>query len=499
MPAPVIFDEADVPSKGVYFCNSIHVFLPEDTTLNKSIFRPLALLLMILSMSLACNLPGGGTTPPAAGGQPTLSAESPSGGGETDTGQDSSGGEMQVRFVNLTDGGTVDGTLDKDGKPVVLVQVEVSGAAPVIVDMTANDVPVPTEVRNPDGVVPFTAELAWHPLNGGGAYTIVVTAMTDDKQIAQASAHVTVTGIPVFTATPPPLDQAAAQRRFAELYQQLYGVNIPAPSQYRFDSAQRPDLSRWISSVYFKGQRYYIELYDDTHYQVSPDTFAERTHQLSDTFFIYCRPAGLYKILVVFVDYGNTGVNKDQALAQVPPIVKWINQLYTDFAVSQGFKTSPLQIEADAAYIPAPPSPGNLLTAAQIKSATGADASKYDFVMQIDLDANNTMGEQEWKGILESGGGIALQGCGAYYDGNVNIWSVVKDAREVQGVLVMDFNHELSHLFGMMDNWPFGKASLPDGTVVDDWIPYVTFGWTDADGDGVPEVIDPTPYGTSGP
>ena len=33
----------------------------------------------------------------------------------------------------------------------------------------------------------------------------------------------------------------------------------------------------------------------------------------------------------------------------------------------------------------------------------------------------------------------------------------------------------------------------------DDWIPYDLFGWSDTDGDGVPEIIDPTPYGTSGP
>jgi hypothetical protein len=63
----------------------------------------------------------------------------------------------------------------------------------------------------------------------------------------------------------------------------------------------------------------------------------------------------------------------------------------------------------------------------------------------------------------------------------------------------MDFNHELSHLFGMMDNYPFTKATLPDGLPIDDWIPYELFGWSDADGDGVPEIIDATPYGTSGP
>ena len=50
----------------------------------------------------------------------------------------------------------------------------------------------------------------------------------------------------------------------------------------------------------------------------------------------------------------------------------------------------------------------------------------------------------------------------------------------------------------MMDNWPFVHASLPDGQGIDDWIPYDMFGWSDADGDGIPEIIDSTPYGTTG-
>lgn len=64
----------------------------------------------------------------------------------------------------------------------------------------------------------------------------------------------------------------------------------------------------------------------------------------------------------------------------------------------------------------------------------------------------------------------------------------------------MDFNHELSHMFGMMDDWPPQRgAAGPAGSVADDWIPYVMFGWTDTDGDGIREILDPTPYGTAGP
>jgi hypothetical protein len=76
----------------------------------------------------------------------------------------------------------------------------------------------------------------------------------------------------------------------------------------------------------------------------------------------------------------------------------------------------------------------------------------------------------------------------------------VPSAGDLQGGLVMDFDHELSHMFGMMDDWPFQRGTAgPEGSVIDDWIPYVMFGWTDTDGDGIPEILDTTPYGTSGP
>jgi hypothetical protein len=141
----------------------------------------------------------------------------------------------------------------------------------------------------------------------------------------------------------------------------------------------------------------------------------------------------------------------------------------------------------------------------QILAATGIDSSKYNFIIEIDLDSTNTVGTSNWKGALERGGGIALQGCGVYNDGNVNIFSVEKASEQTQfdlhGVIEMDFNHELGHLFGMMDSWPFTPSSVttPDGQIHDDWITYVLFGWTDTDGDGIPEILDPTPYGTQGP
>src|SRR5258706_4099585 len=558
--------------------------------LTRSAFRPAFLLLVILLVSLACNLPGGAATPapaPTLSGfaveitSPAASAQVPQGtplqvtftasggplievdlsvddlrdasmtrggsdvqvsgtlqwdsatagghilrvtildsakntassevqvqvgqgaepAGSTPTVETASTGGMQVRFVNLVDGGTIIATVDKDGRLVVLVQVEVSGVASFLVDMSEIDLPVRGEARNPGAELPFHAELPWYPLNGGGSYTLVATALNDNKQTAQAIAHVTVTGIPVFTATPPPLDQAAARKRFTDLYQKLYGINIPMPSMQRFDFPKYPNFSRWISSIYYRSQRYYIDLYDDTHYELNQLPYADSSHPSQAGGFVLCRPAGDYKALVVYVDYGNLGLKKEDVLAQVPLMVDWTNNLYDDYAKSQGFASSPLHIQADTVYLPTPPSPGKPPTAAQILSATGVDPAKYNFVVEIDLDKENTVNRVSWNGAMEAGGGLAFGGCGKHEKFDINIWYVQMDARDTQGVLAMDFNHELSYLFGMLDNWAFSPSALtlPDGSQHDDWITYVMFGWSDSDGDGIPEIIDPTPYGTSGP
>jgi hypothetical protein len=58
------------------------------------------------------------------------------------------------------------------------------------------------------------------------------------------------------------------------------------------------------------------------------------------------------------------------------------------------------------------------------------------------------------------------------------------------------YGHELSHMFGWNHEWPLGfgdsESMFRLGTNA---YPYLMFGWTDTDGDGVVEILDETPYG----
>ena len=402
-----------------------------------------------------------------------------------------------IRFLNLSDGGSIAGSYDEQGRAQVMVQVEVSGANTLAVQLKANGLPQIGEVDNKTAQDPFLAEFTWYPLTGGGDYTLLVNAMLYDKTALQATAHVTVTGIPAFTPTPPPLDLASAQQRISEIIQQDYGVSIPKPTVYRADYPQYPTVSRWIGSAWYNGYFYYVDLYDDTHYKDWRRTpYADPSHRAQNDEFTYCRPVGHYRLLVLFVDYNHYLTDPQAALADVPPMVDWMNTLFQNFASSQGLSAAPMTLEVDAAVVSPPPEPGKLLTTDQVRSLTGKEPNNFDFFIEIDLDPNVSFSPN-----FPSGGGQPMLGCSVAQNAIISAWSSTPDDTNIQGQLVMDLNHELLHLFGMNDNWPFAGAAVigPDGYPHDDWIPYPMLGWTDTDGDGIIEILDPTPYGTTGP
>ncbi len=461
--------------------------------------RPRSLVTLLAVVIAAAGCRAAAASPSAATAQPSVAPAS-----ATPTpGLTANPSGIRVRFVDPADGSSVAATRDPSGRPLVPVRIQVDGAVAMLVYLTANGLPAvdkgghQLEAENKSGANPYTAEIAWSPAEGGGDYTLVATAMDTEKNVASATIKVTVTGIPHVTL-PPALTESQARAKVTQLIRDQFKVMIPRPSLQRFDFPTNPTRSRWIGAAYYMGMRYYVSIFDDGHVEWQNGPYADPAHRSANVYM--CRPAGSFKVLVVFVDYGNTGIAKSDAMAAVQPVVTWLNGLYAGFASSQGFGPF-MTVSADGAWVSAPPVHDALLTPAQIKTSTGKDVAAYDFTMQIDLDVDGGWGVHSAPGVMEPGGGFALNGCGRDTKfPAINIWSSIGSPGDLQGGLVMDFDHELSHLFGMMDDYPYKQdIAGPGSNRVDDWIPYVLFGWTDTDGDGVAEIVDPTPYGTTGP
>ncbi len=84
-------------------------------------------------------------------------------------------------------------------------------------------------------------------------------------------------------------------------------------------------------------------------------------------------------------------------------------------------------------------------------------------------------------------------GAGAQW---VNLWAEVTAPVQLDGTLAFSlFDHELDHVMGWQHHWPCADASGPDISNCSPILPVYLFGWTDNDGDGVAEILDPAPYG----
>ncbi len=170
------------------------------------------------------------------------------------------------------------------------------------------------------------------------------------------------------------------------------------------------------------------------------------------------------------------------------------NQKWEQYSTSLGLAEPILQIDRlETAIIPAPPVPGQTLTNEQIISLTGKNPADFDWLAEIDLDADNSFSGQY------GGLGVSLQG-GCLPSGaqRVNIaFSAVDENTLLNSAAGSVFGHELEHGMGWQHWWRNGLGDIDSMTTrMDFWMPTLLFGWTDTDGDGTIEILDSsTPYG----
>jgi hypothetical protein len=402
-------------------------------------------------------------------------------------------GGASVSFVSIPDGGAISAALDSAGFARTTVTVEAAGdeKTAVIKDiiLEADGLQV-ARAHNDAYALPFRAELAWTPWRGNGKYSLTAYARTADQNenyfqpVAQASLTVAVEGLPAGTES--------LRSRFIRLYSERFGLSIPVPPLGRYirPAPTALDPSQWVSAVYTSDFEYEIDLLEDG----TVKTNRMPVNHAVPGMATICRPTGVLKMLTVFVDYGNTGITRDQAYAALAAAQTQSADWHRAFSAAHGLSAPLLEIVTTPAFISSPPVPGEFLTAPEILSRTGEKTGDYDLVAQVDLDSGASL-SAKYHGL-----GFTLYG-GCLPSGStmVNLFMTAQSSGDLASALYGSLLvHELSHSLGWQHWWPTGTGGANDQLI---WnydqsaFPFLFFGWTDVDGDGTVGVLDQSPYG----
>ncbi|MBL8080570.1 MAG: hypothetical protein JNM55_21545 [Anaerolineales bacterium] len=386
-----------------------------------------------------------------------------------------------VRFVDIDEGGTVYAdTNAATGFPTASLLVE-SSDSHLPLGLEADGLLVAIDTNQHDAT-PYQVKFEWTPWHGNGNYVLNLQLLDWDNSSIPSSQVITVnvTGIPENAPT--------VKSKFIELYRERFGLNLVAPIFARFNaSTYSPDKeSRWVSTAYIGNHLYEIDILDN-------GTITTPSYVInSDESVGFCRPSGTIRMLAVVVDYGNTGLDPMDVEAALLAGLEEAQQQWANTSLQIGLSEPVLQVELTTFVYGPPPLTGRYVTPDEIRSAGGLDPADFDLLVEIDLDKNNTItGQYEGMGV-SLGDGCRLLGIR-----RTNIAFNVRDQKSLENAMPGSiFHHELIHSMGWMHWWPNQSGdSLSWVNSRKGWEPSLLFGWRDVDGDGVIEILDPTPYG----
>lgn len=428
----------------------------------------------LLLLLTACNLPGSPASAPAlATDAPpvTLSTASPTPAPE-------------AWFIDLQSGASLAAELHPaSGLPRVttrvgLIQEERIGRSPGYLALDADGIQVARiDMAHLEQVQ--ETEFAWTAWHGNGPYRLTLYKFNrTGRVLSRQEMTVQVTGIPEQTAS--------IRERFVEAYQQYFGLALSDPVflHYNNENPEESEWNQWISTAYIGDSLYVIYFYDES------DVLGTMDKPLNQGLNCACRPAGRYRVLVVVVDYGNTGIDPQEAMDKVSMASQEANQRWVEFSSQAGLTEPILALETSVVFAPAPPVPGQVLTAAQVLALTGQDPARFDILAEVDLDFNILTAHSY------GGGGVALMNaCRPEGSQGVNMLVGISSAENLPDMARALFDHELIHIFGWAHTWPDGDGSAPAQLNQGRWFPYALFGWTDSDQDGNLEILSEAPYG----
>jgi hypothetical protein len=200
------------------------------------------------------------------------------------------------------------------------------------------------------------------------------------------------------------------------------------------------------------------------------------------------KPAGHFRVLVGLLTWPQTLTDAGLPLWEAAQAS--INEDHAAFAASRHYGAPIVSFESTNVLIPGTDVP-NLdqgRGVVQWLRDHGQPVDSYDFVMAVNIDPS------------KAEGGLSLVGTvpGIIYMGNFFRAAAPLTAADWISVAHASYHHEVAHHWGWPANHDWspacGSTDLGFGNLI---AAPILFGWEDTDGDGVPEILDSTPYGRS--
>jgi hypothetical protein len=270
----------------------------------------------------------------------------------------------------------------------------------------------------------------------------------------------------------------------ASMFQSEFGEWVPKPACPPANSSTAPGTNHLTTTAYLPtgnpGERRLLVMHLTSDGNALQETYDHSTKYQTIQKPI---PAGTFKVLTVLVTYPQTIDSSSVTLLQNEQAN--VNKEHADFASNHGYSAPIVQFIFTNVQIPG----NNILdphTITGVRDALGKwqqtknlNTSDFDFIVVLNI--NPSLSE----------GGKSYPGSPApyfVYMGNFNNWTTILKTTDFFSIARAAYHHEVGHYWGWQHDW---ISDSPD--------PFITapilFGWLDTDGDGIPEILDPCPYG----
>jgi hypothetical protein len=194
-------------------------------------------------------------------------------------------------------------------------------------------------------------------------------------------------------------------------------------------------------------------------------------------------PSGRFRVLTFVMSYPETlGPDGERSWRAAQDS---INTDHKALAEKHGYPAPLIAFENTNLVVnPAEIDPVKLQDLQKHAEAKGLKAHEFDIYVTLDLNPRNVAG------------GYARYDLRSVYVGNYGRWTSPLNERWWRAVAATAYHHETGHLWGWEHSWVPACPQPPD---VPPHQPFITdpalFGWIDLDGDKIPEINDPNPYG----